>query len=235
MLIAEIVIPCFNEGKNIENLIRQCREVTALSDFNLGFILVNNGSSDETHELLTSLIKEDELMKYLFLSENKGYGGGILEGISVSSAPIVGWTHADLQTPLVDCLAGLKELQLGKDFAKGVRGGRKFGDKFFSNGMALFESLLFKLKLHEINAQPTMFKREFMSYWNNPPKDFSLDLYALLIASKTKRKIGRFSVNFLPRLFGESKWNTDLKSRLRFIKRTVTYSVALRRKINENL
>ena len=235
MLVAEIVIPCFNEAKNIENLILQCREVIALSGSNLGFIIVNNGSYDKTHEVLASLIKSDEAIKYLLLAENQGYGGGILKGISVSTAPIVGWTHADLQTPLVDCLVGLRELQLGKDFAKGVRSGRKFGDKIFSIGMGIFESLLFRLKLYEINAQPTMFKREFMSHWNNPPKDFSLDLYALLMASKTKRKIGRFSVNFLPRLFGESKWNSDLKSRLRFIKRTVTYSVALRRIMNENL
>ncbi len=235
MLIAEVIIPCFNEAKNIESLVRQCREVTALSDSQLGFILVNNGSSDKTHEVLTNLIQADEAIKYLPLAANQGYGGGILAGIAVSTSPIIGWTHADLQTPLVDCLVGLKEVQLGKDFAKGVRKGRKFGDKIFSIGMGMFESLLFNLKLREINAQPTIFRREFLSQWNNPPKDFSLDLYALVIAAKTNLATSRFSVTFLPRLFGESKWNTNLNSKLRFISRTVAYSIALRKAINEDL
>ena len=71
MLTAEIVIPCFNEAKNVENLVRQCREVTALSDSQLGFILVNNGSSDKTHEVLASLIKKDEAINKIteFLDE----------------------------------------------------------------------------------------------------------------------------------------------------------------------
>jgi len=235
MLTAEIIIPCFNEARNIENLIVQCRAVSLSSGYQLGFILVDNGSSDETSKILANLITEDDAIKYLTLADNQGYGGGILAGLGVSTSQIIGWTHADLQTPLSDCLLGLTKIQLGKDFVKGFRKGRKFSDKLFSVGMGIFESVLFSQRLREINAQPTMFRRDFLKLWRSPPKDFSLDLYALVIAIQSKQKIGRFPVVFLPRRFGESKWNVGLRSRIKFIKRSISHSVALRKVLNEDL
>ena len=44
--------------------------------------------------------------------------------------------------------------------------------------MSLFETLLLRTRLWDINAQPTMFHRDFFASWDRPPHDFSLDLYA---------------------------------------------------------
>ncbi len=235
MLAAEIVIPCFNEANNIEKLISECSRVVSLSGHQVGFILVDNGSTDGSNEIFAKLIASNLSIKHLSLSRNRGYGGGILAGLSQASAPIVGWTHADLQTPLTDCLLGLERIQNGEDFTKGKRKGRRATDKLFSAGMGLFESILFQRKLYEINAQPTIFRADFLKKWKNAPSDFSLDLYALVMASKAGIKIARFPVKFLPRQFGTSKWNTGLKSRVKFIRRTMAYSLALRRAINEDL
>ena len=101
--------------------------------------------------------------------------------------------------------------------------------------MAIFETILFRQKLEEINAQPTVFGRQILQQWSNPPLDFSLDLYALVMASRSMGQIKRITVNFLPRQHGESKWNESFKSRLKFIKRTIKYSFELRRMLNENI
>lgn len=235
MLVAEIVIPCFNEGKNLKKLVSECEKVTQLSENQVGFILVNNGSTDGSDKKFLELVAGTNFIKYVSLNHNQGYGGGILAGLEQVTAPISGWTHADLQTPLADCLTGVRSIQNGDDFAKGRRTGRKAGDKLFSLGMGLFESILFRRRLFEINAQPTIFRTEILKEWKNPPSDFSLDLYALVMASKGGIKITRFPVNFLPRQFGESKWNLGFKSRIKFIRRTLSYSFVLRRALNENL
>jgi glycosyltransferase involved in cell wall biosynthesis len=235
MLAAEIVIPCFNEAKNLEKLISECELVTKLSEYQVGFILVNNGSTDGSDKTFLKLVTGKDSIKYVLLTHNQGYGGGILAGLEQASAPITGWTHADLQTPLADCLLGVSHIQNGQDFAKGKRSGRRVSDKLFSLGMGLFESILFRRRLFEINAQPTIFRTEVLKKWKNPPFDFSLDLYALVMASKGGVKIARFPVNFLPRQFGESKWNLGFKSRIKFIRRTLSYSFVLRRALNEDL
>lgn len=235
MLLAEIVIPCFNEAKNLKLLVSECEKVMKLSEYQVGFILVNNGSTDGSHKTFLELVPGDNSIKYVSLTHNKGYGGGILAGLEHLSASICGWTHADLQTPLADCLTGVISIQNGEDFAKGRRTGRKAGDKLFSLGMGLFESILFRRRLFEINAQPTIFRTEFIEEWKNPPSDFSLDLYALVMANKGGFKVTRFPVKFLPRQFGESKWNFGLRSRVKFIRRTLSYSFALRRALSEDL
>ena len=94
--------------------------------------------------------------------------------------------------------------------------------------MSVFESILFQKIFYEINAQPNLFPRSFYTTWIAPPKDFSLDLYVYVQAKKQKLKIKRFNVFFDKRQFGESKWNTDLKSKLNFILRTLKFSFKLR-------
>ncbi len=235
MLLAEIVIPCFNEENNLEKLISECEKVAKLSEYQVGFILVNNGSTDKSEERFRELAEGINCIKYVSFTVNQGYGGGILAGLEQVTAPISGWTHADLQTPLADCLKGVRSIQNGEDFAKGRRIGRRTGDKLFSLGMGLFESALFRERLFEINAQPTIFRTGFVKEWKKPPSDFSLDLYALVMASKGGLNIARFPVKFLPRQFGESKWNLGFKSRAKFIRRTLSYSLVLRRSLNEDL
>lgn len=235
MLVAEIVIPCFNEAKNLEKLVWECKKVTKLSEYQVGFILVNNGSTDGSDKRFQELVAGIDFIKYVSVSYNQGYGGGILAGLEQVAAPISGWTHADLQTPLADCTTGVRSIQNGADFAKGRRIGRKAGDKLFSLGMGLFESILFRRRLFEINAQPTVFRTEILKEWKNPPTDFSIDLYALVMASKSGLKIARFPVKFLARQFGESKWNLGFGSKIKFIRRTLSYSLALRRVLDEDL
>jgi hypothetical protein len=101
--------------------------------------------------------------------------------------------------------------------------------------MGTFESILFGSRLEEVNAQPTLFTKNFFERWENPPTDFSLDLYALVMAVKNGLGIRRINVEFLPRQFGQSNWNIGIKSRIRFIKRTIKYSLELRRSVHENI
>ena len=235
MIQAQIVIPCFNEADGLSNLIDECLEVIRLSKGELGFILVNNGSKDSSNSIFEEINGKFPNIRIVELLENQGYGGGILAGLSESSASIIGWTHADLQTPLIDCLRAVKEIEGDVTFVKGQRTGRSISDQIFSSGMGIFESLLLQSRLAEINAQPTVFARNFLEKWANPPSDFSLDLYALVMAVRSELQIRRITVDFLPREFGHSKWNMGIKSRIRFIKRTMKYSFHFRKVLNENL
>jgi polyisoprenyl-phosphate glycosyltransferase len=83
----------------------------------------------------------------------------------------------------------------------------------------------------DINAQPTLMHRSLYSKWDNPPTDFSLDLYAYYQAKNHRHEILRIPVNFGPRTFGDSHWNTGMVSRLRFIRRTLSYSWQLWKRV----
>ena len=235
MIQTQIVIPCFNESDGLLNLIEECLAVVKLSNSSLGFILVDNGSKDGSEQIFNEVIGKHPNIEIVNLPTNQGYGGGILAGLRSSNAQIIGWTHADLQTPLIDCLEAAQTIQAGASFVKGCRKGRPVSERIFSRGMGVFVSVLFGSRLEEVNAQPTLLTRNFYEKWQNPPTDFSLDLYALVMAVKNELRIRRINVEFLPRQFGQSKWDMGIKSRIRFIKRTIKYSLELRRILHEDI
>jgi hypothetical protein len=113
-------------------------------------------------------------------------------------------------------------------YVKGLRRGRPLTDSFFTGGMSIFESIYLQTSLWDINAQPNIFHRKFFETWQSPPHDFALDLYAYYLAQKTGMRLSRFDVEFPERVHGHSNWNTGFKSKLRFIKRTIDFSVKLK-------
>ena len=67
---ASIVIPCFNEGLNLPLLIKRCQEIHKKNNI-LEFIFVNNGSTDNSKELLKNM--PYNCIKVVNLQNNQGY------------------------------------------------------------------------------------------------------------------------------------------------------------------
>ncbi len=224
-----IVVPCYNEKENIPLLLERFDEVIKGQDMEV--VLVDNGSTDGSADVLRELLPRYAFARTVSVEVNQGYGYGILQGLKECQGEYIGWTHADLQTDPGDIVRALEliEKEKGLVFVKGNRKGRPPFDVFFTMGMSLFETCYLHEKLYDINAQPNLFPKIFYDTWQEPPYDFSLDLYALYMARKKGLRVLRFPVVFPERVHGTSKWNTGLASKWKFIKRTITFSVKLKR------
>ena len=223
-----LVIPCYNEEKNIPTLSKKLNKLIFNKSYEI--IMVDNGSSDNTYNVLNKFLKNFDNVIILKLEKNEGYGNGILKGLKIAKGNILAWTHADIQTDPQDIIEGVKFFKKRKKniFVKGLRYGRPISDRFFTFGMSAFVSLILRKFLWDVNAQPTIMTSSFFESWKNPPKDFSLDLYSYYTALKEGYIIYRFPVLLSKRLFGSSKWNLGFKSKIRFIKRTIKYTVSLK-------
>lgn len=226
-----LIIPCYNEAANLPLLLERCKEVTGRPDIEI--ILVDNGSTDISPEVLRNLLPRYPGCRSVRVEQNQGYGFGILTGLRAAKGEILGWTHADMQTDPQDALQGLELFDKhGMDsFVKGRRYGRPLADVVFTLGMSVFETLLLGKPLWDINAQPTMFSRSFFETWIEPPHDFSLDLYAYYQAHCKRLKVHRFPVKFGERAHGVSHWNVNWAAKRKFIRRTVDFSLQLRKNL----
>lgn len=224
-----IAIPCYNESKNLPLLVSRCSEVSR--GRNIEFILVDNGSSDNTDKVLKKLLRDQKNIISTRLDINQGYGHGIIQGLGMASGDILGWTHADMQTDPMDIIEGLSLIEKSESpkniFVKGLRYGRPLADIFFTFGMSIFETLLLRTWLRDINAQPTLFHRSFYEKIKDAPEDFSLDLFIYCLARRKNLLIRRFPVKFGERAYGVSSWNINFPAKIKFIKRTLTYSLNL--------
>ena len=226
-----LVIPCYNEAANFPLLLERCKELTRYLDIEV--MLVDNGSTDKSALVLENLLPQYPGCRSIRVEQNQGYGYGILTGLRAASGDILGWTHADMQTDPQDALRGLDLVEKygSNSFVKGRRYGRPLGDVAFTVGMSFFETVLLGKPMWDINAQPTIFSRTFFETWHDPPHDFSLDLYAYYQARCQRVEIHRFPVRFSERAHGVSHWNVNWAAKRKFIRRTVDFSLKLRKSL----
>ena len=229
-----IILPCYNEAESIDKIVTTISRALN-KDSEVEIILVDNGSTDSTSEKITEMLatKKCNRFKAIRVKENIGYGNGIMEGVRAANGEVIAWTHADLQTDPVDVLDAhrvfLKNPQYPKCILKGRRKERNLIDTFFTTGMSMVASLMLKMRLSDVNAQPKMFHRDFLEILPDPPVDFSLDLYFLFQAQQKGFEVVEYPVNFGKRLHGEAKGGGTLKGKWKLIIRTWNYMLKLKR------
>jgi polyisoprenyl-phosphate glycosyltransferase len=229
-----IIVPCFNESKNIPLILQKFDRVIKRNDIEI--IFVNNGSQDDTQAVFDKLIPRYNFARVIAVSKNQGYGFGITSGLFEANGEFVGYTHADMQTDPADVIKALeiaeKQIHPDNTYIKGLRKGRPILDEVFTKGMSIFETFYLGMKLWDINAQPNIFHKSFFdNIKDNCPKDFSLDLYFLYMAKKRRLNLIRFDVSFPQRQHGKSSWNNGLASKWSFIKRTLDFSIKLKKEL----
>ena len=96
-----IVIPCYNEASNISKLIDKLEKIQSNE---IEIILVDNGSTDETAQLINNILVNRNFFKFITIPKNIGYGNGIMHGVKKAIGNVISWTHADLQTDPSDVI-----------------------------------------------------------------------------------------------------------------------------------
>jgi hypothetical protein len=231
-----IIVPCFNEERNIELFIPAINKIIDNDkNFNFEVIIIDGHSSDQTLPVALQKINNIKDLKIKIYQRDKryGYGSDIAYGLSLARGDILCWTHADMQTDPKDILLGLKFFAAednNKFIIKGKRVGRNFIDYIFTLGMQIFVLLLLRINISDINAQPKIFTRKFYEEYllDKMPSDFSLDLFLLYQAKKNNYKIFTFPVFFFKRLHGQAKGGGSLKGKIKLIKRTIKYIIKLK-------
>jgi len=228
-----LVLPCYNEEENISLLYKEFSEIP-LDQYRAELILVNNGSKDGTQKEIEKIIdnnKKDSINVVLLnLKKNLGYGGGISEGLKIANGDYIGWSHADLQTPLIDFFKLFKLIKnKEKVFGKGIRVNNRGYFGLISKMHEILASIILGYNLKEINAQPKIFSKNVLKYFNNMPKKWTtLDTYAVYISLENNIDIVEMDVIFRNRVHGESKWQNNFSNFIKHIFFNIMYLVRLR-------
>jgi glycosyltransferase involved in cell wall biosynthesis len=220
----------------VENIPTLIKKLKGINNKRVEIILVNNGSTDNSKEVLQKNINfKIPKIRIINLKKNIGYGHGIMSGVKIAKGEIIAWTHADLQTEVQDVIDAhnifKKKENNEYNILKGKRIGRGMFDGFFTFGMSVLVTFLIGIKLSDINAQPKMFHRKFLKHLREAPEGFSLDLYFLIQAKNNGFTILEHPVIFGKRYRGESKGGGSLSGKIKLIIRTVSYINKLKNKV----
>ena len=96
-----VVIPAYNEAERFKKTLPQILKFFQAEKYTKEIIIVDDGSSDNTTEVVKKLSAKSKLVKVLSHSQNRGKGAGLRTGILASKGDRVLFMDADLSTPLV--------------------------------------------------------------------------------------------------------------------------------------
>lgn len=138
-----IVVPCYNEQEVLHETSSRLKEkMRSLQEKNLindesRVMFVDDGSRDKTWEMISDLVKEDEVFCGVKLSKNQGHQNALLAGLMTAKqyADCVISMDADLQDDVDAVDEFIEKYNQGNDVVYGVRSSRK-KDSFFKRTTA---------------------------------------------------------------------------------------------------
>ena len=116
-----IVIPVYNEAANLPVLIERLRPVLSDSSRKWQVVFVDDGSSDESLDIMREYTRQDARIHVIELARNFGQHSAILAGFRNSSGDVVVTLDADLQNPPEEIPRLLEAIADGNDVVGGWR------------------------------------------------------------------------------------------------------------------
>lgn len=201
-----VVIPVFNEEKNIEELYQELESILSGIGKQFEIIFIDDGSTDDSFTLLKRMQKKDDRVVVIKLRKNFGQTAALSAGFDHAVGDIVITMDGDLQNDPKDIPKLLKIIEEGFDMACGWRFNRK--DRFINRRLPSMLankiiSWTTNVKLHDYGCTLKAFRKEVVE---------GINLYGEMhrfipaVASTMGVSIEEVKVNHRARKYGTSKY-----------------------------
>ena len=204
-----IVVPIYNEEESLPFLVNQLLEVLQDMEESFELVLVNDGSSDNSAEVIRKLSFEIPELVGVLLRKNYGQTAAMAAGFDISSGEIVVTLDGDLQNDPKDIPLLVNEIRDGFDLVSGWRYRRQ--DAAISRKLPskIANRLIGKVtgvRLNDYGCSLKAYRKEVLT-------DMRLygELHRFLpvLANIEGARITEVKVNHRARQFGSSKYGID--------------------------
>ena len=207
--LISIVVPVYNESESIKLLINEIFNVMENHKLKFELIIVNDGSSDDTINVLENLSINIEQLIVINLRKNYGQTAALAAGFDNANGEVIVTLDGDLQNDPGDIPKLIKSLNDGYDLICGWRFQRK--DKLFNRRIPskIANRLIGNvtgIHLHDYGCSLKAFKREII---NDIKLYGELHRFLPVLANIEGAKIKEIKVNHRRRKYGYSKYGID--------------------------
>lgn len=143
-----LIVPVFNEEEVIPFFYNTIKNYEPLNDKTIEIVFINDGSTDNTEKIITSLSQEDALVKTISFTRNFGKEPALFAGLEASSGDAVIPIDVDLQDPIEVIPRMLEKWQMGADIVLAKRIDRS------TDGHLKRKTAEWFYKLHNVISNP---------------------------------------------------------------------------------
>ncbi|HLD26425.1 MAG TPA: glycosyltransferase family 2 protein [Patescibacteria group bacterium] len=120
-----LILPVFNEANTINTLFKRISKIMDQQRSEYELIFINDGSTDATNQLLTTLHQQYPLVKIINFSRNFGHQTAVTAGLNYAQGDIIAVLDADLQDPPEVLPLFFEKIHDGYDVVYAIRKNRK--------------------------------------------------------------------------------------------------------------
>jgi dolichol-phosphate mannosyltransferase len=204
-----IVVPIYNEEESLRFLVNQLLDVLRPMNESFELVLVNDGSSDNSEEVMRKLSLEVPELVAVLLRKNYGQTAAMAAGFDISRGEIVVTLDGDLQNDPADIPLLINKIRDGFDLVSGWRFRRKDAAISRKIPSMIANRLIGKVtgvNLHDYGCSLKAYRKEVLA-------DMRLygELHRFLpvLANIEGARITEVKVNHRARQFGSSKYGID--------------------------
>jgi len=228
-----IIIPVYNEEDNLKRVASEMSDYFKIASKKTKVLFVNDGSSDNSQQMIEDICKDTEDFTFLSFEKNCGLSAAISAGFNSCDTDLVGYIDADLQTTPSDFNLLLEHIS-ENDLVTGVRANRK--DSFVKNMSSTIANGIRRSftsdGMDDTGCPLKVIKTDFAK---NIPMFKGLHRFLPAMILLQNGRITQVPVQHFPRIAGEAKygvWNRlagplmDCFAYLWMKKKYINYSIA---------
>lgn len=203
-----VVVPAYNEVTTAEGLLRRIRGVP----LNLEVVVVDDGSTDGTRELLAELEADGVIDRLILHEENRGKGAAVRTGFAAATGHVAVIQDADLEydpyeLPLLlePILQGWADAVYGSRFLGGPHRVHLFWHSQGNRFLTLLSNLLTDLNLSDMETCYKMIRRDLLETLPLTRERFGIEPEITARLSQAEARIYELPVSYRGRTYAEGK------------------------------
>ncbi len=200
-----VLVPLYNEEESLTTLVNEIKKAfTNISpDYEIYF--VDDGSDDNSLQVIRTMAKTDNKIKYISFRKNYGKSAALNVGFQNVTGDAVITMDADLQDDPSEIPNLLKELTNGYDLVSGWKKQRHdpFIKKYSSRFFNYITRLMSGIKIHDFNCGLKAYRKVVVK---NVNVHGELHRYIPVLADWKGFKISEIAVKHHPRRYGKTKF-----------------------------
>lgn len=200
-----VVIPVLNESPSLRQLYEEIRQVAETHHYDYEIIFVDDGSTDDSWQVITQLAEKDSRVKGLRFRRNFGKAAALMAGFSRATKPFAMTMDADLQDDPAEIPNFLAEIDKGSDLVSGWKKIRHdpWHKVIPSRIFNWLVGWLTGVRLHDHNCGMKCYRKEVL---NEIHIYGELHRFIPVLAANRGFKVSEIVIHHRPRRYGRSKY-----------------------------